>query len=185
MNEKDLAKVMALKEAETISATGVQAKSIQELYGKIRGRNRAFMRAGIWYSESLKNLQVSDKGIKNAKNAAAALRPHFDDIARTEQIVVLLLDNRNRVLDVACVSGKRHPAGCDLDLRELVRQIVLTNASGIIMGHNHPSNEGEASREDIRMTRDLAQTLSGMGTEVIDHFILLPDGGHVRVSWAA
>lgn len=119
--------------------------------------------------------------IRNSRQAWEAVREFIPADGR-EMIIALLLDNRNRVLGLSRVSGKRHPAGSDLDLRALLSAILLHNASGVILAHNHPSGEENPSSEDIRMTRDLAAMLSGMGTELIDHLIVT-DTGYTRINW--
>lgn len=143
------------------------------------------MRAGVWMAERNRSLSVSDNGIKSAASAAKVLFPHFDDIAGTEQILALMLDNRNRVIDIVCVSGKRQPSGCDLDLRELLTNVIISNASGIILAHNHPSGENNPSREDVMFTRDINGVFQGIGVQLIDHLIILSDGSYSRVNWAA
>ena len=41
----------------------------------------------------------------------------------------------------------------------------------VILVHNHPSGDPEASEDDVKLTERLAQTGEIMGIEVLDHII--------------
>jgi DNA repair protein RadC len=45
----------------------------------------------------------------------------------------------------------------------------------VVLAHNHPSGDVTPSRQDIELTRRLAQAGEIMGIEVVDHVILAAD----------
>ena len=99
-----------------------------------------------------------------------------------ETIVALHLDNRSHVLVCDEVAGKKRPAGCDLDMRRLVRTCLMVNAAGVILAHNHPSGECTPSEQDILLSLQVEAILGNLGVELIDHLVL----GHntfSRVEW--
>ncbi len=88
-----------------------------------------------------------------------------------EHLKAILLNARNRVLDVVTVSvgtltaSLAHPREC---FKEAVRQ----SAAAIIFVHNHPSGDPTPSPEDIALTRQLCEAGRLLGIEVLDHLII-------------
>lgn len=56
--------------------------------------------------------------------------------------------------------------------REVFKTAVKCSAASIILVHNHPSGDPSPSREDIEITRRLAEAGSIMGIEILDHLII-------------
>ena len=56
--------------------------------------------------------------------------------------------------------------------RELVREALDCNASAVILAHNHPSGCADPSREDVELTRTLADILKMIDVRVLDHLIV-------------
>jgi len=62
------------------------------------------------------------------------------------------------------------------DLKDIARTAVLTNASAVILVHNHPSNNKKATPEDKQLTREIQQGLEIFDVEVLDHVIITQTG---------
>lgn len=56
--------------------------------------------------------------------------------------------------------------------REVFKSSILSNASGIIAIHNHPSGNIKPSREDRNITKRLKECGELMGIELLDHIII-------------
>lgn len=56
--------------------------------------------------------------------------------------------------------------------REVFKEAYLCSASSIVCVHNHPSNDLNPSREDIRLTKALIQIGELNGIPVVDHIIV-------------
>ncbi|MGE3310522.1 MAG: DNA repair protein RadC [Limisphaerales bacterium] len=56
--------------------------------------------------------------------------------------------------------------------RDVFRRAIASNASAIILAHNHPSGDPTPSEADIRVTRDLIRAGQLLKIEVLDHVIL-------------
>jgi len=56
--------------------------------------------------------------------------------------------------------------------RGVFEQAILDDAAAVICLHNHPSGNPEPSREDIRITRQLAEAGETMDIPVHDHLII-------------
>ena len=58
------------------------------------------------------------------------------------------------------------------DVRMILQGALLTNATGIILAHNHPSGTLKPSKEDDRLTRRIVEAADIMNIHVNDHIIL-------------
>lgn len=56
--------------------------------------------------------------------------------------------------------------------RELLKAAILSNATGIIMLHNHPSGSLEPSRQDISLTDKLKMVCDLVDVKLLDHIIV-------------
>lgn len=56
--------------------------------------------------------------------------------------------------------------------REVFKAAILSNASAIIVGHNHPSGDPTPSHEDVQLTLRLRSAASLMGIPLLDHLII-------------
>ena len=81
------------------------------------------------------------------------------------------LDVRNRWLGVEVVS-----VGGQSDVmvhpREVFRAAILCGAAGIIVAHNHPSEDLEPSVDDLNITGRLADAGELLGIPLLDHIII-------------
>ncbi len=98
------------------------------------------------------------------------LAPEMEALPQ-EQMRVVLLDSRNRVLDVVMVY-QGNVSTAVVRTAELFRDAVVANAPAVILVHNHPSGEPDASPEDVQMTRDAAQAARLLGIDLLDHIII-------------
>jgi DNA repair protein RadC len=62
--------------------------------------------------------------------------------------------------------------GTAVDLRELLRQALLAQATSVILCHNHPSGSLRPSKEDDELTRRAAEACKMMGIKFLDHLIV-------------
>lgn len=89
----------------------------------------------------------------------------------TEQLQVLLLNTRRRLLRVETVTNGTidtllvHP-------REVFKSAIAANAAGIVLAHNHPSGDPTPSEADIKVTRDLIRAGQLLKIDVLDHVII-------------
>ena len=60
--------------------------------------------------------------------------------------------------------------------REVFADALTDRAAGIIIAHNHPSGNLEASKEDINITNRLKEGAKLLGIDLIDHIIFSKDG---------
>ncbi len=92
-----------------------------------------------------------------------------------EQVQILLLDVRNRLIRKVIVSQGGLSAAV-IQPRDIFREAVRANAAAIVLVHNHPSGCCEASGADHESTRAVKQAGELMGIRLHDHVIIAKDG---------
>ena len=91
-----------------------------------------------------------------------------------EEFVTLHLDKGNHPLCWDRVSmGSLSEA--IVHPREVFKTALLSNASAVILIHNHPSGRTEPSAEDRQLTRKLQEAAKLLEIQVLDHLILSGD----------
>lgn len=102
---------------------------------------------------------------------AAALVQHPMSALEQEELWVLLLDTRNRVLRTESIY-KGSLNSSQVRVGELFKSAVRRNAAAIIVVHNHPSGDPTPSPDDIAVTRAIVQAGKLLDIEVLDHLII-------------
>ena len=91
-----------------------------------------------------------------------------------EFFIALYLNTKNGVLKQEVISIGSLSANV-VHPREVFRTACMVSASSIIVAHNHPSGDPAPSREDIELTKKLAEAGKMIGIELLDHVILGQD----------
>ena len=63
--------------------------------------------------------------------------------------------------------------------------LVETNATGVILAHNHPGGTAKASNEDIALTRRLEAMLKDLEVRLLDHLIFAPGSLGRESAWVS
>lgn len=88
-----------------------------------------------------------------------------------EQLRVVLLDTKNRILRVVTVySGSLNSAV--VRIGEVFREAIRANCAAIIVVHNHPSGDPTPSPEDVRVTEMLVEAGTLLDIELLDHVVI-------------
>ncbi|MCM1108705.1 MAG: DNA repair protein RadC [Clostridium sp.] len=95
---------------------------------------------------------------------------------RHEEFHALLLNQANRVLTDVAVS-KGGLTETVLDIRLLMREVLLQGATTMVVCHNHPSGNLRPSRQDDALTEKIEKACRLMNIRLIDH-VILADGGY-------
>ncbi len=88
-----------------------------------------------------------------------------------EELHVILLDTRGRVLDICAVYRGSLNASM-VRIAELFQPAIEAPAAAIIMAHNHPSGDPAPSPEDVQVTRQAVQAGALLDVSVLDHLII-------------
>jgi DNA repair protein RadC len=101
------------------------------------------------------------------------LRPVARRLPR-ESFYTLALNMRNEVIGIEEVH-RGTVGGVDVHPRDVFQGALLANAASVIIAHNHPSGDPDASDDDFDLTRRLAKSARLLGVPLLDHVILGAD----------
>lgn len=108
--------------------------------------------------------------IQSADDAAALLLPLLQDVAH-EMFCVLYLNNAQMLIKHEFVSSGVLTATV-ADIRMILKNALLYQASKLIVAHNHPSGNKKASEEDKKLTLKLKNAAAQMDIQLLDHIII-------------
>jgi DNA repair protein RadC len=94
-----------------------------------------------------------------------------------EEFKVLLLNRSNAVLGIIAVS-KGGISGTVTDVRIILQAALKSNASGLIVCHNHPSGNLNPSESDTKITQKIKEAGNLMDIQLLDHLILTTDDSY-------
>lgn len=98
------------------------------------------------------------------------VKDFLEDLDR-EQVMMLCLNSKNEPTNLSVISmgtvnsSLIHP-------REVFKIAILSNASKIMLAHNHPSGNPSPSHEDELMTKRIKDCGDMMGIQLLDHIIV-------------
>jgi len=148
----------SLEELSQVRGIGIakaaQIKAAVELAARVEG-----------YSES-----AGKTIVKTPDDVAGVVQGRLKG-KQKEYFLALLLDTRNQLIRAAEISigsldsSIVHP-------REVFKEAISASAASVIFVHNHPSGDTEASEDDIRLTKRLAEVGEIVGIDVLDHIII-------------
>nr|HID13891.1 JAB domain-containing protein [Anaerolineae bacterium] len=108
--------------------------------------------------------------VRSPFDVAQLLLPEMS-LLRQEQLRVVLLDRRHRLLGIPVVYvGSANTAL--VRVGELFREAVRENASAVILVHNHPGGDPTPSSDDVALTEQAVRAGKLLSIEVLDHIII-------------
>ena len=113
--------------------------------------------------------------ISDSDSAANLLREDLHDLDH-EESWVLYLNNCNRPLDKLMITVGSISSTI-VDIRRIVKQALLCNATRIILFHNHPSGNNRPSKEDDRLTERMKKACELLRVYFLDH-VIITDGAY-------
>jgi DNA repair protein RadC len=88
-----------------------------------------------------------------------------------EHLRVILLDTRNRVLDIVEVY-RGSVNSSQVRVAEIFRPAIQRNAPAIVVCHNHPSQDPLPSPDDVAVTRAICQAGKLLDISLLDHIVI-------------
>ncbi|MEW6403053.1 MAG: DNA repair protein RadC [Chloroflexota bacterium] len=152
---------------------GLQRASLEELKGQrgIGKAKTAQIKAAIELGRRLMVESPEERPAINSPGDAAALVQYEMSALEQEHLRVILLDRRNRVLNIVEVY-KGSVNSSQVRIGELFKEAVRRNASALIVIHNHPSGDPTPSPDDVAVTRGIVQAGKLLDIDVLDHLVI-------------
>lgn len=118
-----------------------------------------------------------EKRISSSETGEAILRDFIgdDSLDYKEFFWVLLLSNANQVLGI-CTTGMGSTRAVGVNIREIVQLALLSNATAVVVAHNHTGGTLAPSDADKECTRKIKNALGLVDIHLLDHLILTSEG---------
>jgi len=125
-----------------------------------------------------------DDRVTDFEAAQRLLEPFFDK-EPYESVFAIALDSSNRFLGfMKLEEGTVNMA--TVHLRKILTFLLIeTNATGLIIAHNHPGGCCEPSREDIALTRKIFEKTREIEVRLLDHIIYVPGRAGKDPEWVS
>jgi DNA repair protein RadC len=120
---------------------------------------------------------IANRSIRNPANAAKIVTDYLLGTDR-EHFVGLYLSSTNCLITIHTVSVGTLNASL-VHPREVFKLACMVNAASVIVSHNHPSEDIEPSREDIRITKQLVEAGKILDIPLYDHLIVSERNGYL------
>lgn len=115
---------------------------------------------------------ISNIKITKSSDVNELVRKIFPvDINYREAMVVLYLNNSNRTISYG-IASIGSITGTLVDIRLVLRDALLSLATGIILVHNHPSGNLTPSNTDKQLTQKVKEAGKLMEIKLLDHLII-------------
>ncbi len=96
-----------------------------------------------------------------------------ETIGYKETFKVLLLNNANKIIGYSTIS-EGGLTSTIVDVRMILQTALVSNATSIILTHNHPSGNPNPSGHDDDLTKKIKLACELMDIRLLDHIIVTP-----------
>ena len=121
-----------------------------------------------------RKFKYSTKHVDNHIAAAAVFRDYLGS-RDCEHLAMILLDGRNMMTGL-CLVGIGFLHSLPVSIRNILKFAVIGNASGFVIGHNHPSGNLKPSRQDEELTYKIKEAAKYFDIVITDHIIVSDEG---------
>ena len=96
-----------------------------------------------------------------------------ETIGYRETFKVLLMNNSNKIIGYTTIS-EGGLISTIVDVRMIMQTALVSNATSIILTHNHPSGNPRPSVHDDNLTKKIKSACELMDIRLLDHIIVTP-----------
>lgn len=125
-------------------------------------------------AELSKRISKMSAGLKLQINSPKTVADYYMEELRhieTERILLVMLDNKNRIIKDIVISQGTVNASI-LSPREIFLIALRYKAVYILILHNHPSGDPTPSKQDIAITKRMKEVADLIGIPLIDHIVI-------------
>ena len=153
--------------------SGLQRAPLEELCNQrgIGEAKAAQIKAAIELGRRLALESPEERPAVNSPADAAALVAYEMSALEQEHLRVILLDTRNRVLEIVEVY-KGSVNSSQIHVGEIFKAAIRGNAPALIVVHSHPSGDPTPSPDDVVVTRAIIQAGKLLDVDVLDHMVI-------------
>ena len=146
---------------------------LPEVMKKLKGLGTAKAAILVAAFELTKRALNEGNGALPSVSSPSDVLPLIADIRtkRKEHFVAIYLNARNQIIHREEISVGSLSASI-VHPREVFQPAVEVSAASLILAHNHPSGDVLPSKDDVEITKRMAEAGKIMGIEVLDHIII-------------
>lgn len=113
---------------------------------------------------------VENEQIRSSEDAYHYLRSSMEALDHEEMRMLILSRSKRITGQVLISTGGTSSTVADIKL--ILRRALERQADGILLAHNHPSNNPTPSTADDNLTRRLAEGCKAVDIELVDHLVV-------------
>jgi DNA repair protein RadC len=117
----------------------------------------------------LSEAEKQDK-IQSSRNVYDIFHPLLGDL-KHEELWALYLNRSNKIIKRSLIL-RGNSNNVPVDIKLILKEAIEVLAQGIVLCHNHPSNEAKPSRDDDMVTHKLKNAAQLMDIRLLDHIIV-------------
>ncbi len=153
--------------------TGIHRATFEELSSQkgIKLAKAAQIKAAIELGRRLVSESPEERPAVHTPADAADLVQYEMAALDQEELRVILLDTRNRVLHIEAVY-RGSVNSSQVRVAEIFKAAIRRNAANLIVVHNHPSGDPTPSPDDVAITRSIQQAGELLDIKLLDHIII-------------
>ncbi len=153
--------------------SGIHRASLDELRSQkgVKLAKAAQIKAAIELGRRLVQEAPDERPAVHSPGDAAEMVQYEMSALEQEELRVMLLDTRNRVLHIEPVY-RGSVNSSQVRVAEIFKTAIRRNASNIIVVHNHPSGDPTPSPDDVAITRAILQAGELLDIKLLDHIII-------------
>ena len=125
-------------------------------------------------SRRISNNNKKNKKEKTRLNSSYELytfvKDDFSNLSE-ERVMIVLVNSKNQVIKKEIINYGSVNYSI-IDIRKILKKILLFNASGFFLIHNHPSGDSTPSGEDKQITKKIKKLCKDINIRFLDHIII-------------
>lgn len=106
---------------------------------------------------------------------AVQFTQEFYKEADREKLLCMCMSSAGEPVNISVVAVGSI-SNCEVSIPDIMKSIILSNAVGCLLFHNHPSGSTKPSQEDYLITNRVEAACKLMGIKLLDHIIVGEDG---------
>ena len=123
----------------------------------------------VYHTDKTKDTKI----VNSTSDAGKFFVPRFYG-KKNEEVHVLLLDDKKKV--IRCEKLFEGTVNSTpITVKKVVAAAVNSNATGVVLAHNHPGGVALPSSRDLRATEKIFKALKLINVELCDHIIVADD----------
>ena len=111
--------------------------------------------------------------LDSAMSIYELMKPMMQDLSEEEAWLLMMNQNFKLIKEIRLSHGGITETA--VDVRLIVKNALLCNATVVALCHNHPSNNPHPSGDDDNITRRIAEAYKIMRLHFLDHLIITDD----------